>query len=92
MVLTIEELCKPRTYDELVAWMDAVNEALWATPETRALARLARGPAKIYREEVMPFRVLADHVFAGTGVKIRFPADSGNCDVIVEGYDGRDGV
>jgi hypothetical protein len=80
--LTIPILRVPRRYDAFIAWIDATN-ARHAIAENRAQARLGVGPFKVFREEVMPFRPVAERLYAGTNAVIRFFADGGPRDVIV---------
>ena len=46
-------------------------------------ARLADGPVKIFREEVLSFRPVAEFLYADTRALVRFPADNGPRDVLV---------
>ena len=77
-----------QTYQEFVSWVERKQEGMRESDETRRIFRLCGSPYKEFREEVLPFRVLADHVIQGTTATIEFPLDSGNRDVIVRGLNG----
>ncbi len=87
-LLSPDEFRVARTYNEFVSWVDRKQEGMWESDETKRIARLCSSPYKEFREEVLPFRVFADHVIRGTTATIEFPIDDSNRDVIVRGLNG----
>lgn len=81
--LNFEQLHRPRSYSELVGGMDTIDKLLQSDAACREEYRLGSGPFKVYREEVFPFRVLADQYFCDKAAKFEFPADDGRRDVLV---------
>lgn len=82
--ITIEELRQPRRYDEFDHWVEGIIKGIPDSDAAKAWIRLDDRLGKRLREEVFPFRVLARSIFIGTDVRISFPADNGNCDVLVD--------
>lgn len=84
MNLTFDELLQPRSVQQLLAFVDKVEECLRETPEARALARSAGGAYKKHREEIRPFSHYLKHTYASADARVSFPPEDNAADVIVE--------
>ncbi len=88
MLITREAIVRPRTREEFFAWVLSVMELGRDNPEERAELRLAAGPAKVFRDEVLPFYVFASSHLADPDSTIHFPNDNGPADAIFD-HEGR---
>ena len=75
---------RARSYDEFEIWVEGVVKGIKDSAAAVEWIRLDDRLGKRFREEVFPFRVFARSVLAGKDVRISFPADNGNCDVLAE--------
>jgi len=81
---TLDELRQPRSYDEFEIWVEDVLKGIMDSDAAKEWIRLDDRLGKRFREEVFPFRVFARSVLVGKEVRISFPADNGDCDVLAE--------
>ena len=64
-ILSHEDCEKPRTQEELIAWVQQVHAQFGADEGTKNYARLGKGLSKQFYEEIMPLSHLACHKYAG---------------------------
>ncbi len=82
--VTLDQLRQSRSYDEFETWVEGVRKGIEGNTAAVEWARLDDRLGKRFREEILPFRVFARSVLAGKDVRISFPADNGNYDVLAE--------